>query len=100
MAIQVKLQGVEGDLDAPKISDVLGEGHLAVDVHTGRDFDPPILIDEPVVKGLKTSMVLAAPPVHQIAVAVELRPLRVEAVGDLVADDEANGPEVGRRVCL
>jgi hypothetical protein len=50
MPIQVELQGAEGDLDAPEIGHVLREGHVTVDSHTGRDFDPPILIDELVVQ--------------------------------------------------
>src|SRR3954452_12308725 len=45
-------------------------------------------------------MVLTGPPVRQVAVAIELGTLHVETVRDLVADDEANRPEVRSGICL
>src|ERR1700735_2175786 len=57
-----------------------------------------VLLDQRPGPRSKCLAVLCAPPVGEPAVTVALRTLVVEAVADLVTDDRADRPVVGRVV--
>ena len=93
-----------GDAQAAVVGRVLAQGELAVqllrrDVALRRSrLKAAVLVGHavgPLGEGLA---VLGRLPLAQVALAVVLRALVVEAVGHLVADDHADAAEVHRRV--
>src|SRR5439155_19956803 len=88
------LEGAISDLRSGQVPDALSEHELAVVMDPGFD---EVAVELPGHAGrllLEPLQVFVAPPVVQPALRVELRPFVVEAVADLVADDDADGSVV------
>ena len=95
-----ELVGHVGDRQAAEVADVLAQGELAVDVvarSVGR-LQRVVLRDELGRALLEGGPVVVGPPVVEVAVAVVLRALVVEAVADLVPDHRADRAVVHRVV--
>ena len=94
------LESTIGHLQSTVVADVLAKGLLTVNKESGQC----LLLREPVGKHLRAliilSLVFSCPPVHQIAVLVELTALIVEAVAHLVADDGSNSTVVADIISL
>ncbi len=94
LAFERFLVGEVGDLGAAKVSDAFAKDEFAVVMD--------IFLDEVVIElvghagsaGLKGFQVGVGPPVSQATQIVKLRAFVVEAVGDFVADDHADGAVV------
>jgi hypothetical protein len=87
-----------GDRQARVVGDVLAQGQLAVDVVARQRLEGVVLLDQHRGLGLEVLVVGLGPPVAQVAVAVVLGALVVEAVADLVADHGADAAVVDRVV--
>ena len=96
--MQRQLPGLVGDLEAGVVGDVLAEGQLAIDEIARERREGGVFGDQPLRLRGKARLVARCPPVAQVAVAVELAALVVEAVADLVADHHANAAVVQRVV--
>ncbi len=100
-AAERELVGLVGDGQARVVGDVLAQRQLAVDVKAGHRLAGAVLRDQRVGLGLELLVVGRAEPAgraEQVAVAVVLAALVVEAVADLVADHRADGAVVHRIV--
>ena len=88
------------DGQAAEVADVLADGERAVDVLAGQGarLEAVVLRDQRLRLHLEGRLVVGGPPVVEVAVAVVLRALVVEAVADLVADDRADAAVVLGRV--
>ena len=98
LAAQGRVVGVDGDQKATQVGNVLTEGQLAIDAHAGDGFVGVVLGGQFVRLGRETVGVFLCPPVAQAAIGVDLSALVVEAMGDFVSDDRADGAVVHRRV--
>ena len=84
-------------LEAAVVGDVLALGHAAVDELVDLlDLVPRVLIDDALGALAERPDRRVVPPLHHVAVLVELPALVVEAVGDLVADHHADAAVVQR----
>jgi len=90
--------GHQREAQAPVVGGVFAERQASVDVGLAVDGVARVLIGDAGGALLIGLGVSGSPPVAQIALAVELAPLIVEAVGELVADDGAGGAVVDRGV--
>ena len=92
--------GLVGDRQPAQVADVLPDGERAVDVLAGQRawLEGVVLRDEGLGLHLEGGLVVGGPPVVEVAGAVVLRPLVVEAVADLVADHGADPAVVLGRV--
>ncbi len=81
-----------------EVGNVLAECQPALDVRAGQHLVSIVLRNQLVGAGLELSRVLGRPPVAQRAGRVILTALIVEAVADLVADDDADAAVVDRRI--
>src|SRR4051794_21082849 len=88
------------DRQAAEVANVLPDGERAVDVLAGQGarLEAVVLLDQRLRLHLEGRLVGGGPPVVEVARAVVLRALVVEAVPDLVADDRADAAVVLRRV--
>src|SRR5699024_395754 len=91
LVAQVAAQRDDGDPQAAEVADILAQGEGAVDLVRGLPallqagrHETVELRDELVRELRERCTVLLAPPGMQVTVAVELRPLIVETVPDLV----------------
>ena len=82
------------------VGGILAERQLAVHLDVVHRGEVRILVDDAGGPLLEAFGVGGRPPVLQVALRVELAPLVVEAVRQLVADHTAGGPVVQRRVGL
>jgi tetratricopeptide (TPR) repeat protein len=100
LALQRQQVGLPGDPEAAEVADVLPDRQRSVHVVAGCLLrgQGVVLPDESCGPGLERRSVLFGPPVSEPAVAVDLGALVVEAVADLVADDRADRPVIGRVV--
>ena len=73
-----------------QVTDVLAHRELAVDVHVVDRVDRVVLCTETRGAGIKRLRIVARPPIAEVAFAVGLAALVVEAVPDLVADHRAD----------
>ena len=93
LAVQRQLVGEQRDGQSTQVADVLSHGERAIDVlavlePAGRV--DVVLLDERLGADAEFGAVVVGPPVDQVAVAVVLGTLVVEAVSDLVADHRAD----------
>ena len=88
------------DGQAAEVADVLADGEAAVDVLAGQlaRLERVVLLDQRGGLHLEGGLVVRGPPVVQVALAVVLRALVVEAVADLVADHRSDAAVVLGRV--
>ena len=102
LAVQRQLVGLVGDGETGVVGDVLAQRELAVDVIAGHRLDTPrIGAPAPCVLALnlsRSAWVNQPGALEQIAVAIVLTALIVEAMTDLVADDGADAAVVDRIV--
>ena len=95
-----------GDAQAAVVGGVFAQGELAVQlecrgVALGRGrFKAAVLVGDAIGPLLKCFAIVRGLPLAQIALAVELGALVVEAVGHFVADDHADAAEVHCRIDL
>ena len=82
--------GHVGEDEAAVVGGVFAEGELAVDFEIVDGGEVAVLGDEAAGAGVELLDVGGRPPVAEVALAVELAALVVEAVGELVADDGAD----------
>ncbi len=92
--------GHVGEQKAAVIRGVFAQGEPAVDVHVVHRNELAVLVHEAGGADLEVLFVLGGPPIVQVAVAVELRSLIVEAVRELMADDAADMAVVHREIGL
>lgn len=84
-------------LQSAIVGDVFALCHATVHVHAHLvDAIPRILVDHALGALLERSDRRVVPPLHHVAVLVELSALVVEAVRDLVSDDNADAAVVER----
>ena len=89
--------GAVGLLEAAVVGDVLALRHLAVDVQADVvELVGRVLVDDALGALAERLHRHVVPPLLEVAVAVELAALVVEAVRDLVADDDADAAVVER----
>ena len=100
LAFEGQFVGLVGNAQTPEITNVLAGCKFAVDGQAVDDHVAVVLGGQLVLKLLKAGVVLLVPPVAQIAVAIELAPLVVEAVADFMADDGSNAAVVDRIIRL
>jgi hypothetical protein len=88
------------DGQAAEVADVLADGERAVDVLARQvaRLEAVVLLDQRLRLQLERGLVVGGPPVVEVAGAVVLRALVVEAVADLVADHRADAAVVLGRV--
>src|SRR6185295_5706430 len=86
----------ERGLDAAEVRDVLAERQLAVDGEPGQDRKAVVEVGDAARALLEARDDLGVPPFGELAVLVELAPVAVEAVGQLVAHHHADGAVVHR----
>src|ERR1700722_2136159 len=100
LAAQRHLIGLPGDAQAAEVPDVLPDRqrsvHMLVRYLLGRQ--AVVLLDQRPGPAFERLPVRGAPPVGELAVAVDFGTLVIEAVADLVADDCADRTVVGRIV--
>jgi hypothetical protein len=85
-------------LDAAQVGGVLDDGELPVDEQPRRHLDRRVLRGEGLVQRQEPLPIFGCPPISQIPLPIELRSPKVKAMRDLVAGDEANAAQVGRRI--
>ena len=87
---------LERDREAAEVADVLADGQRAVDVVLGQPGrgQRVVLVDQRLGAALELGPVVRLPPVGEVAVAVVLAALVVEAVADLVPDHRADAAVV------
>ncbi len=100
LAVQRKLVGAVGQAEAAEVADVLAHRQLAVDAGLAvvERAEAVVLGFQLVLQLLEVGLVGRAPPVAQIAGAVGLRALVVEAVAHFVADHRADAAVIDRRI--
>src|SRR5271165_4963175 len=86
-------EGLISDANAAVIGGIFAESELAVQLLSGDGLEAAVLLDLATRAILKSSAVCRGPPVLNVALAIELASLVVEAVGHFVADDHADGSE-------
>src|SRR6218665_4159443 len=95
LAPERQLVGLEGHGQATQVADVLTQGELAIDVHALDRAEARVLVGQEPGALLEGGLVLRAPPVPQVAIAIGAAALIVEAVADFMPDDAADGTAVG-----
>src|SRR5580658_1647659 len=96
--LQGVLKGLEGDADAGVIGGVLTERQMAVEVLTRSHLKAVVLLGIALAAILELGEVIGCEPHADVALRVVLCALVVEAVGHLVADDDADAAEVDGRI--
>ena len=89
------MEGVVGGCETAEVSDVFAEGLTSVDVDAGVGLVGVELCGESAGDLLEVGVVGVGPPFADLSFGVELCAFGVEGVGDLVADDGADGAVVG-----
>src|SRR5580658_9177449 len=74
------LERLVGEADAPEVGDVLPEGQLTVDVHSGQRLLFGILRDDLLGPGVELTRICVTPPIGQVALRVEPAALVVVSV--------------------
>ncbi len=98
LAVQRQVIRLVGDAQPRQVGDILAERQRALDVDAGERLVRVVLLDQTVGARGEGGGVGRRPPVAQRPLGVVLPPLVVEAVADLVADDDADRAVIDRRV--
>jgi hypothetical protein len=98
LPVQAEPVSLVGDGEPAKVTDVFPKRQPSVDGMPGRRIrgEGVELLNQPSRQRLECLPVILRPPVAQFASAVELRPLVIEPVADLVADHRSDTPVVDR----
>src|SRR5882724_390783 len=88
------LQRHQGDPRPAVVGGVLAQGEAAIEFEIVHRHETAVLVGDATGALFEFRAVLRRPPVAQIALRVELASLIVEAVGQLVADDNPDATEV------